>query len=128
MLLKKSIFYIISITIGHDIFQIKNESSFEDTDTRTDILDIDIVKEELNISTDNQTDVIEDFTKEQDNLILDISQVTSETTITVSKEIYQDFDDVSFKLKDILNLIMNSSTVYLNLLLMKGFMLFCWRE
>ena len=70
----------------------------------------------------------EDFNKEQDNLNLDISQVTSETTITVSKEIYQDFDDVSFKLKDILNLIMNSSTVYLNLLLMKGFMLFCWRE
>ena len=113
--MKKSIFYIISITIGHDIFQIKNESSFEDTDTRTDILDIDIVKEELNISTDNQTDVIEDFNKEQDNLNLDISQVTSEITSTVSQ--FKDFNNVSFKLKDILNLIMNSSTVYLNLLL-----------
>ena len=111
MLLKKSIFYIISTTIGHDIFQIKNESSFEDTDTRTDILDIDIVKEELNISTDNQTDVIEDFNKEQDNLNLDISQVTSETTITISKKIYLDFDDVSFKLKDFLNLITNRSTL-----------------
>ena len=93
------------------IFQIKNEtdnleSSFEVTDTRTDTLDTDVVKEELNISADEHTDIIEDINEEQDNLNLDISQVSSKTSDSqVKEEINQDFDNVGFKSKDFQNLI-----------------------
>ena len=94
-------------------FQIKNESdnlesSFKVTDTRTDTLYTDVVKEELNTSADEHTDTIEDINDEQDNLSLVISETTT-TASQVKEEINQDFDNVSFKFLDFFNLIMKSS-------------------
>ncbi len=88
-------FFVVVIL---NMFQIKHESvnlesSFEVIDTRTDTLDTDVVKKELNKIADEQ-----DINEGRDNLGLEISQVISETTTSqVKEEIQQNYYNVSFK-------------------------------